>query len=152
MPAARLDRETAAAYAGRFEALSPEAAPQWGTMSPVQMVAHLRRTVEISLGEHAVPDQSNVLTRTLGRWIAFHLMPRWPGGVIKAPAGYSAEPGGDLDAERWALRDAIDRFTDAAEREPNRTALSPLFGPMPLRYWRRVHGMHFEHHLRQFNG
>ena len=152
MPAARLNTRTEPDYADRLRTLSADTPPQWGRMSATQMVAHLRRTVAISLGEHAVPDHSNVFTRTVARWIAFHLMGRWPRGVIKAPPEYTAEPAGDFEDERRALFEAIQRFTVAAEREPDRTGLSPLFGPMPLRYWQRVHGMHFEHHLRQFNG
>lgn len=144
-----LNRQTLSAFEGRIEALRPGQPPRWGRMTPTQMLAHLHRTLLVSLGEVEVPDRSNWLTRTIGRWLVFHVLP-WPKGRAKSPPEYVAEPAGDFVFERDRLVEAMHRFVEAAETEPERRERSPLLGPMTLRYWRRVHGIHFDHHLRQF--
>lgn len=143
-------REHAAHYRDRIGRLAPDAPPRFGTLSPTEMLAHLRFTFALSLGEESARDQSNLLTRTLIRWIFFHLVTTWPGGVIKAPPAFTPEPAGEFEAERIRLLDAMDRFLDALDREPDRRTLSPLLGPVTLRYWSRIHGIHLRHHLRQF--
>jgi hypothetical protein len=40
-------------------------------MEPSAMFRHLRRAIELSLGEVTVEDKSNFITRSLVRWIAF---------------------------------------------------------------------------------
>ena len=69
---------------------------------------------------------------------------------IQAPAEFDAPSVGELAAERVNLSACVGRFLAAAEATPERIGVSPLFGPMPLSYWRRIHGKHIAHHLRQF--
>lgn len=134
----------------RLLAVTPDARPGWGRMTPAPLMAHLRRTVELSLGEIEAEDVSNVLTRTLVKWIAFRTPLPWPRGKIRATPVFLPAPEGDLDAERDRLLAAIDRFLVAAAATPSARRLHPLFGSLRLSFWRRVHGRHFDHHLRQF--
>ena len=136
---------------GRVERISPASVRLWGTMDAPRMLAHLTRSIEVSLGEYPARDESNFFTRTVMRWVAFHLMRRWPRGRLKSP-DYFTPPAtaGGLDAERSRFLAALDRFMAAAESEPGRRGFSPLFGSHPLGYWRRIHGMHIDHHLCQF--
>ena len=57
---------------------------------------------------------------------------------------------GDIEEEKATLIAAMDRFVEAADKDPAAKALSPEFGWMRLDFWRKVHGIHTEHHLRQF--
>ena len=143
------DRRNLPVFKSRLAAIRPNSACCWGTMTPEQMLAHLRRSVEISLGEYAVKDVSNILSRTVIRWLVFHVLP-WPKGKLKVPAEWIPEPEEDIETERRRLGEALERFITAAEREPNRRSINPFFGPLSLAYCRRVHGKHFDHHLRQF--
>jgi hypothetical protein len=41
-------------------------------------------------------------------------------------------------------------FVDELERSPDKTGVNPGLGRIPLTKWSRVHGVHNDHHLRQF--
>ena len=47
-------------------------------------------------------------------------------------------------------RKAMEQFVDALDGEPDRIAVHPAFGDLTLRKWAKLHGKHFDHHLRQF--
>jgi len=133
----------------RLDAITPDLQRRWGTLEPVAMLAHLRRAVEISLGDHPAPDESTFLTRTLLKPLALTIMP-WPKGKIKVPEVYAPAPEGDLDEERAKLLEQLERFLDRAAREPMRRVTHVAFGPMTMREWARAHGFHLSHHLAQF--
>lgn len=144
------NRETFPGYWERVASISEDARPRWGRLPPVQLMRHLCFTFELSLGERTEPDISNALTRTLGKWLFFHVFTRWPGGVVKAPASFTPAAEGSFAEERAALEAAMRRFLDALDEDPDRNAPSPLLGPLPLAYWQRIHGIHCSHHLRQY--
>lgn len=144
-----LSRENASRFVECLERIQSSSQRQWGTMEPSAMFRHLRRAIELSLGEVPVLDRSNFLTRSVLRWISFESSMQWPKSM-KAPAVFFPDKHSTMDEERGLLRQAIARFTAAAEEAPQRMVASELFGPLPLSYWTRVHGRHFEHHLKQY--
>jgi len=146
----RLDSETLPGVLERVARIESDEQRQWGMLGPAALLRHLRFTFEISLGEATSPDISNWFTRSVFKWGAFSAMP-WPKGKIKAPDDFTPEPDGDVDAEREQLVEVMRRFVETAEAEPNRVGVSPMFGPMSMRYWQKAHGKHVEHHLRQYN-
>ena len=150
MAALLLTDDTKAQFIERIGKIAADTPRQWGTMQPIEMVAHLRRGFEISLGEVAVKDESNFFLRYIIGPIAFSGWLPWPKGKLKTLPIFLAKPVGDIDQEKENLLAALDRFLAAAEKEPEKKALSPAFGPLTLEYWRQVHGIHADHHLRQF--
>lgn len=150
MPVRKLDRANLSGFLERLCAIRADTQPRWGRLTPAALMAHLRYSVEVSLGERDARDESNWFTRTVGRVVFFHWFTRWPRGVLKAKPGWTPLPRDDFETERHALVAAVERFVAAAEREPDRVTISPLLGPLTLAYWRRIHGVHFAHHLRQF--
>lgn len=148
MPKPTLTRDWLPELAARLRRIEPDSPRLWGRLTPVRMMRHLRRAIEISLGEAEVPDQGSLLPRPLARWVAFHLP--WPKGKINAPAELTPEPEEDLVGEREQLLMALDRFLTTAEAHPERKTRSPIFGWMSMSAWRRFHRLHIEHHLRQF--
>ena len=145
-----LSRETLDTVLDRFKALKHDSRPRWGKLSPAALARHIRYAVEISLGEAVEEDRSTFLSRHFLRILFLHIVTRWPGGAIKAPLSWTPEPSDDFRLEMKLMTDALKRFTDAADRDPNRTTVSPLMGPLKLSYWKRVHGVHIAHHFRQF--
>jgi hypothetical protein len=113
-------------------------------------MAHIRHTLQVSLGEIEVQDASNIVMRTVGRILAFHIFTRWPGGKIKAPPEWTPEPAAEFEVERDQALATLDRFVEAATLDPTRRTISPLLGPITLDYWQHVHGVHLAHHFRQF--
>ncbi|MCG3197059.1 MAG: hypothetical protein GHCLOJNM_01542 [bacterium] len=149
MPVVFLNRKTQPQFVARISALRADSAPKWGSLSATKLMRHLTRSIEMSLGEVEVEDRSNWFSRHMVKRLVFHWFTRWPKG-LKAPEIFTPEPSESFERERELLLDAIERFLVAAEKEPTRTGISPFLGPQPLEYWRRIHGVHFSHHMRQF--
>lgn len=144
-----LDSASLPAYAARVRAVAGDAQRQWGRMRAAEMLAHLAHCVALPLGDVSVPDQSNWLTRSaLVKWF-FYGPIAWPKGARSAPIFFPAQSG-ELEAERGRVLAAMERFVAAAERAPEQLAPSPFCGPLTLAYYRRIHGKHLDHHLRQF--
>ena len=114
------------------------------------MFAHLAWVSEVSLEEIQAQDTSTFLLRHILKRLVFQTPLPWPQGKIKAPPEYTPAPKGTLDDERARLIAAMERFVEAADREPGRKTAHPLFGPFTLKYWQLSHGKHFNHHLEQF--
>ncbi len=149
MPVVFLTHENKDSFINRFNAITLDSAPQWGSLNASGMLRHLRYTIELSLGEVQEKDISNFFSRTIIRILFFHCITTWPKG-IKAPPTFTPDTSESLESEREQLIQALHRFCDTVEREPQRKTLSPLLGMITLRYWSRVHGIHMNHHLRQF--
>lgn len=134
----------------RLESLCADTPRQWGTLNPAGMLRHLRFLFDLSLGREPVRDVSLPGVRRLIYWCFFRKFTTWPGGKIKAPSYFTPEAEGDFEHERTKLVASIEAFLDLAGREPARTAVSPMLGPVKLVDWRYIHGAHCDHHLRQF--
>ncbi len=122
----------------------------WGEMDAAMMFRHLRFNFDLSLGKEKGKDISNVLTRTVLKWLFFHVFTNWPKGKLKAPPYFFPELDGEFEEERRMLEAAMEEFCAAVAEEPERIAPTPLLGRVKLDYWRRIHGIHCDHHLRQF--
>lgn len=144
-----MDRDIAEQYKQRVQALQPDARRRWGSMSVGQMLAHLDEFLRFSIGEAEARDDSNWFFRYVFGPVAFHLLP-FPRGVLPAPANTTPEGNGDLDHQKQAVLDHIDRFVELYERNPDHRAVNPMLGPLTMKQWALVHGRHFPHHLKQF--
>ncbi len=145
-----LDREHLDYHRSRVNALTPESRRLWGKMDAAQMVAHLRASVAKSVDDRDVVDRSIPIVRSVGRWLLFDTFTTWPKGRFpSAPEMLPAHPG-NLEEERRGLLEAFDRFVTEAEHHPDRKTKSPILGPTAMRYWTHVHGVHLNHHYRQF--
>lgn len=149
MPVILLTRDTQPQFASRLTAIKPDTKPRWGQMDATKLMRHLSRSFEISLNEVEAEDQSNWFSRHIVKYLVFHLFTNWPKG-LKAPEVFTPEPTENFEKERQSALDAVERFLSIADKEPDRLGLSPFLGPQPMTYWRRIHGVHLCHHLRQF--
>ena len=59
-------------------------------------------------------------------------------------------PSSDFPAQQAEFIRLMERFVAEFETNPDRKTLSPLLGMITIRQWSRVHGVHNNHHLRQF--
>lgn len=124
--------------------------PIYGEMTPTKMMRHLRFVFDLSLGKENAEDISTFFSRNIMRVLAFHWFTNWPGGKIKAPDYFTPESDQEFEQERDALFATIQEFIDQADQFPEKKTLSPLFGMLTLEYWRRLHGVHINHHCKQF--
>jgi hypothetical protein len=144
-----LDRKSLPEFQRRLEKISPQSARKWGGLSPLGMLAHLRQSLVISLGDIPIKDHSNFFFRIVVKRLVLYLLPM-PKGRIKTDAVFMPAPEGDAAAERARVVADMERFVTAAEREPQALRLHPAFGLLTLREWQCLHGKHMDHHLNQF--
>ena len=149
----RLDNtEDKAMVLDRLRQITPGSQRQWGKMTPHQMICHLNDSFKSVIGERELNgDKSNLLTRSVVRWLALYAPLKWPHGVPTMPEN-DQEQGGtppeDFRRDLDALVLMIDRVTRAEKDFQWRR--HPLFAEMSERDWMRWAFLHVDHHLRQF--
>ena len=151
MPKIDLNRETLPDFERRVKALESTESRQWGTMSLAQMLAHLRIVLEISIEERQTIDESRAWLMPIIWLLMFEWITNWPKGRIKASAQFLNDNAEDVESERAQVLDLLRRFVERSESEPERLVLEPMLGRISLKKWQRVHGLHTDYHLRQFN-
>ena len=86
-----------------IDQLTPDSQRQWGSLTPVNALAHLSTTLLVSLNRVNMKDEGNFITKSaLFRKLIFEYMP-WPKGKIKAPDDMTPQAEGDFDAEKERL-------------------------------------------------
>ncbi|MCC6796205.1 MAG: DUF1569 domain-containing protein [Candidatus Hydrogenedentes bacterium] len=150
MALARLTSDNLPIFISRIERLTSDTAPRWGSLSSTRLLIHLRLLIEMSLEETAFQDRSTWYSRNILRVLAFHVLPSWPKGKIKAPSEFTPESTAEFEEERAKCAAAFERFVRAAASTPNRKTNHVLFGGLTLDYWTFMHARHFEHHFEQF--
>lgn len=141
--------DTAQGFYDRINVVKEETKRLWGKMSPAQMMAHLKLSVQGGLGEIPIEDHSNFFFKLLRPVLFSGLIPTPKGRAPTVPE-YEVDSCGSFDEEQKGLLDALNRFLDLCEAEPDSTPQHPLFGEMTIPQWQRGHALHFDHHLRQF--
>lgn len=150
MPAVALTRETAADFTRRIESLRVDSQRKFGKMSVEQMLKHLRNALEVALGEKSLPDESKPIVRDVLFFLIARLITTWPGGRIKAPDYWSPPADYDFERERKELLGTLGRFLDALEQSPTKIGVHPILGPLTMKKWSQLMGVHIHHHMRQF--
>ncbi len=145
-----LNRGTLDEFARRIASLQPDSQRRWGKMDAARMLRHLTFTTDMSLGTVDVKPFTAALVRPIIYLVFFNLFTNWPKGRIKAPDFVCPPAQGDFEFERGLLLARMREFVDALERDPARTTVNPGLGPCSMTKWSRVHGVHTDHHLRQF--
>ena len=145
-----LDRSTWQFFVDRVRAVRVDSQRQWGTMIAAKALRHLTFTFEMSLGMQKIDDPSIPVLRTALYYVFFCWFTNWPKGRIKGPAFITPEPAGDFDSEQQELLRRMEQYIEMLDREPERVTVNPGLGPISIRTWSRVHGVHLDHHLRQF--
>ncbi len=124
---------------------------QWGTLDRAGLVEHLIWAVRHSMGRsRQVPCSGGWLTRRLVGPLLLHGLIRIPRNValpahLRGQEITAREPG-SLDTLE-ALCGEYLALVQADELNP---ASHPIFGPLDVDGWDRMHVLHFEHHCRQF--
>ncbi len=150
MATKEFDRSTLPAFTDRLARLTAESPRQWGEMDVDRTLRHLIFSFEMSLGEQDVEDKSVPIFRDLIFVLFFRLFTNWPKAKIKGPEISFPPPEEDFGAARETLKAKMRRFADELERRPDQRQVNPTLGPIPLTRWSRLHGLHTDHHLRQF--
>lgn len=144
-----LNSETATHYLNRIAKVQKNPERHWGTMTPAQMLAHVRLLFEGSLGELLTPGNGQIPFRWI-KGIALSGILPMPKNRVKAPRMFILDDADNITNERERLENAIRRFLVLRDKEPDRIQVHGLFGSLTMAQWARFHGLHLNHHLEQF--
>jgi hypothetical protein len=103
------------------------------------------------LGEKSVSQATNLLERTIIKWIALYCPLPWPAGILTSPEldqDLGGTRPGDFAADVAQLEALLELIPAQAKRFDGR--LHPRFGRMSSAAWLRWGYVHMDHHLRQF--
>jgi len=132
----------------RIARLDPNARPKWGRMTAPQMICHLNDSFRVGAGERYASPDTNLIKRTVIKWVALHTSVTWPHGSPTRPEVDQAKggtPPADWEGDCAELRSSIHAFADRST-----FAMHPFFGEMSRGDWLIWGYRHVDHHLRQF--
>jgi hypothetical protein len=146
-----VDRQYTAELITRLDKITPDTQRRWGKMTAHQMVCHLADACRMALRQKPVSDDTNLLKRTVVKWLALYAPLQWRAGIITRPeidqqiAGTCPADFGSDVAEVRILLDTIAK-NGLLGTWPDH----PVFGKMSASQWLRWAYLHTDHHLRQF--
>lgn len=131
---------------GRFEKLTSDRHPAWGSMTAAQVLGHLADPLNAAMGKKSVAPKPGPFSNPVIRTLIIYWMP-WPKGAPTAPEFVHAHEE-DFNSNLSALHATVEEFVAAgvnASRQPH-----PAFGQLSGKAWGRLVYRHLDHHLRQF--
>jgi len=135
-----------------LHSIEEDALPRWGTLTKSAMINHFIWMLRHSMGRSfLVPDYSTFLSRTLSKKLVLsgvRALPKnrcLPAHLCKQ--GISDQETGDLETLQALMEEYLD-LVQTGDLEP---APHPRYGRLTIDEWDRLHMLHFEHHLQQFN-
>lgn len=132
----------------RFETLSPEKPPQWGTLSASAMIVHLCDQLRMTLGEHKCAPVPGVWRYMIFREAFLNFRFMWGPGQQGPPEAFLTVPTTWADGMA-SLRHLLDRVV--TREQGSAWPEHPNLGRMSRRAWGIFTYRHFDHHLRQFD-
>ncbi len=133
--------------------LKADAKPEWGQMTPQQMVEHLRQGYLLAagkLGDFEVVTPEKYLEETQASLWNYEPMPKF----YKFPL-YKDDKLPELQYEDLAT--AIEKMKEARKtyqqffvKHPDATTQHPVFGEMTRFEWKLLNRKHLNHHFNQF--
>lgn len=146
--ASLFDPQEYQAILARLDALRPDAARQWGTMTAAQTLEHTARALEMAAGKR--PTTRPLIGKLIG-WIFLRTYLGAKDFDRNSPTGpdliIAGEP--DFAATKARLRDLLADFhrQGPAGCDGN---LHGFFGRLSGPEWGIIQHKHLDHHLRQF--
>jgi hypothetical protein len=131
----------------RIGSVSSASVPRWGQMDAKAMLAHLRHSALMALGELPVACKSKRVFQVFPiKNLILYVVP-FPKGAPTAPELLVSDAA-PLEAIRDELASLLERI-GAGPREGN-GPVHPLLGRLSFREWGVATYKHTDHHLRQF--
>lgn len=136
----------------RVDRLSADTKGKWGKLTATQMIRHLSEANRMAFDELPMPDRSNLLTRTLFKWMFLsNIKPpgREKGNIQTFPEvdvvglGLAVE---DIESEKEKYKATVERIINTPVLSKKHT----LFGKMSRDDWGYLVYAHADYHLTQF--
>lgn len=136
----------------RVDKLNADTKGKWGKLNATQMLRHLSEANRMAFSEIPMPDRSNLLTRTLIKWMFLsNIKPpgREKGKIKTFPevdvvgSGIAVE---DIETEKKRYKATVERLISTPVLSDSHTA----FGKMSREDWGHLAYAHADYHLTQF--
>lgn len=133
----------------RINQLTPDTAPQWGTMSVAQMLAHCNVTYEMAY-ENIHPKPGAFMQFILKMMVKGKVVSEvpYPRNNRTAPQ-FIIKDAKNFAAEKQRLIQYIAKTQQLGEAHFEQKA-SHSFGPLSAVEWNNMFYKHLDHHLKQF--
>ena len=142
-----LDDADRRAICQRIESVTSASVPRWGRMDAKAMLAHLKLSALMALGELPVANKGKRAFQVFPlKHLILHVAP-FPKGAPTAPELLVPDTA-PVDAIRSELLTLVERIGAGPRDGPG--PVHPLFGRLSFREWGAATHKHMDHHLRQF--
>lgn len=137
-------------FPAALKGLKENSLAEWGEMTAIQMLEHLRKGFELSLSKekYIVKTPAEHLPK-MKDFIQSDKALR-PG----AAKPYSYDTLADLELDfnemKVELMRGMMKMLTHFENFPDHSSIHPSFGELNVQEWLRLHSKHLQHHLRQF--
>ena len=133
----------------RINNLSPESKALWGKMTVDQMLSHCQAPIDVAFG--TLPLKANFVMQMLGKMLKSKILksPEFKKNSPTAPS-FVRTKNYNFQKTREELIEKVKKFA-SEEHSSIKNKTHPFFGKMTYEEWDRLHYMHLDHHLRQFN-
>jgi hypothetical protein len=136
------------AMMARLEHIQPNANRLWGQMSVEQMLHHLNLAIGSGLRYYTLPDESNLMSRTVTPFLILNVLQRFPISVSTSKPLIVSESGLDFEQEKAQLAAIlIKAFSTKTDADWGRHT---YFGQMSRIAWGKLIMIHCNHHFQQF--
>lgn len=133
----------------RINNLTPDSKAEWGKMTVDQMLSHCIAPIDLAFGNLNL--KANFMMQLLGKMLKSKILksPEFKKNSPTAPA-FIRKESYDFESSKKELIEKFKKFASEGHAAiKNQT--HPFFGKMTYEEWDRLHYMHLDHHLKQFN-
>ncbi|MAT89895.1 MAG: phenylacetic acid degradation bifunctional protein PaaZ [Flavobacteriaceae bacterium] len=139
---------------GYLAKLSEDTKPQWGAMSPQQMVEHLEHSYRIASGEiqdFEVATPEEYLEKTHATLYNYKKMPHGYNFPLYKEGETMPLQHESLESAKEKMLEAREEYLNYFKKNPEARTLSPVFGALNKFEWHLLERKHLNHHFEQFN-
>lgn len=132
----------------RLDRIQPTAERQWGQMTVGQMLHHLNLAIGSGLGYYQLPDNSNLISRSISKFLVLNVLKSFPKGT-STPQTLRVTEAFEVESEKKRLKEILTKayLTQTDEDWAKHT----YFGKMSRTDWGKLIMIHCHHHFQQFS-
>ncbi|NND88262.1 MAG: phenylacetic acid degradation bifunctional protein PaaZ, partial [Flavobacteriaceae bacterium] len=133
--------------------LSADMQPQWGSMTPQQMVEHLEYTYRIASGEiqdFDITTPEKILEKVHATLYNYEKMPRGYDFPLAGKADMMNLKHDDLSAAIKKMMEAREAYLEYFKTHPEARTKNAVFGELNRFEWYLLERKHLNHHFEQF--
>ncbi|MEM7186876.1 MAG: phenylacetic acid degradation bifunctional protein PaaZ [Bacteroidota bacterium] len=145
---------TSEAIAACLAKLTEDSTPQWGVLTPQNMIEHLEYTYRIASGEiqdFEISTPEQYLEKTHATLYNYKKMPRGYDFPLAKESEIEKPKHADLATAKENMLEARDEYLAYFKENPDARTNNVVFGSLNRFEWYLLERKHLNHHFEQFN-